>query len=103
LATLTESGTTVSLEFHFNEVGEIIGIFTLECYREVNRNCELTPWLGHFSNYEIRKGMRIPVEGYVEWQIPTGSFSYWKGPIVEVEYKYVATGSRYEGKKEIKE
>lgn len=88
LATLTDSGTTVSLEFHFNDVGEITSVFTPGRYREVNGKYELTPWKGHFYNYEEREGMRIPVEGAVEWQLPDGNFPYWKGRIVEVRYDF---------------
>ena len=88
LATLTDSGTTVSLEFHFNDIGEITGVFTPGRYREVNGKYELTPWAGYFRNYEERDGMRIPVEGDVEWQLPSGNFPYWKGRIIEVEYDF---------------
>jgi len=88
LATLTDSGTTVSLEFHFNDVGEIKGVFTPGRYREVNGKYESAPWAGHFRNYKERDGMRIPVEGDVEWQLPGRSFPYWKGRIVEVEYDF---------------
>ncbi len=88
LATLTDSGTTVSLEFHFNDVGEVTDVFTPGRYREVNGSYELTPWAGHFRNYEERDAVRIPVEGDVEWQLPTGNFPYWKGRIVKVEYDF---------------
>ena len=88
LATLTDSNTTVSLEFHFNDAGEITGVFTPGRYRKVNGKYELTPWAGHFRNYEARDGIRIPVEGVVEWQLPGGSFTYWKGRIVKVEYDF---------------
>lgn len=88
LATLTDSGTTVSLEFHFNDVGEITDVFSPGRYREVNGKYELTPWAGHFRNYKERNGMWIPIEAAVEWQLPDGSFPYWKGRIVEVEYDF---------------
>ncbi len=54
LITLTDSRTTISLEFHFNDVGEITGVFTPGRYREVNRKYELTPWAGHLQRYEER-------------------------------------------------
>lgn len=92
LATLTDSGTTVSLEFHFNEVGEITSVFTPARYREVNGKYELTPWEGHFRNYEEREGMLIPVEADVEWQLSGGSFPYWKGRVVEIKYDFACAG-----------
>lgn len=88
LATLTDFGTTVSLEFHFDDGGEITSVSTPGRYREANGKYELTPWVGHFRSYEERDGMRIPIEGDVEWQLPGGSFPYWKGRIVNVEYDF---------------
>jgi hypothetical protein len=88
LATLTDAGTTVSLEFHFNAVGEITGVSTSGRYRAVDGKFELTPWVGHFRHYEERGGMRIPVEGEVQWQLPTGAFPYWRGRLVTVEYDF---------------
>jgi hypothetical protein len=88
LATLTDSGITVSLEFSFNDAGEITGAFTPGRYRETEGKYRLTPWAGHFRNYEERDGVRIPVEADVEWRLPEGSLPYWKGRIVGVEYDF---------------
>lgn len=88
LATLTNAGTTVSLEFRFNEEGEITEVFSPGRYREVNGRYELTPWAGHFHCYEERAGVLIPVEGDVEWLLPDGGFPYWKGHIVEITYDF---------------
>jgi len=88
LATLSDRGNAVSLEFHFGDIGEITGVFTPGRYREVNGKYELTPWAGHFRSYEEREGMQIPVEGDVEWRLKDGSFPYWKGRIVEVTYDF---------------
>jgi hypothetical protein len=88
MATLTVASTTVSLEFHFNDVGAVTGVSTPGRYRDVGRKYELTPWEGHFRTYEQREGMRIPVEGAVEWHFPEGSFPYWRGRIVGVMYEF---------------
>lgn len=88
LATLKDSGTTVSLEFHFSAAGEITGVFSPGRYREVKGRYELTPWAGHFRNYEERNGIKIPVAGEVEWQLPGGNFPYWRGRVIEVEYDF---------------
>jgi Family of unknown function (DUF6920) len=82
------SALSRALEFHFNDAGGITGVFTPGRYREVNEKYELTSWAGHFRSYEERDGMRIPVEADVDWQLPGGSFSYWRGQIVEVEYDF---------------
>ena len=86
LATLTDSGTTVSLEFHFNNAGELIKVFTPTRYREVNGKYELTPWAGYVRHCEERNGVRIPDVIDVEWQLPEGSSPYWKGRIIDIDY-----------------
>lgn len=91
LATVTDSGTTVSLEFRFNDIGKIISVFTPGRYREVSGRYELTPWEGHFRNYEERDGMWIPTEADVEWQLRDGNLPYWKGRIVQVTYEFAPT------------
>ena len=88
LATLTNSGSTVSLEFHFSSAGEITKIYTPGRYREVNGKYELTPWEGHYRNYQERDGMQIPTEGDVEWHLPSGRLPVWKGRNVKVEYDF---------------
>ena len=87
-ATITDSNTTISLDFLFNEAGEITGAYTPGRYREVNGNYKLTPWAGHFHKYELRNGIRIPVEAEVSWELPEGSFPYWKAEITGIEYTY---------------
>ncbi|MBT8763563.1 hypothetical protein KFV02_06410 [Desulfohalobiaceae bacterium Ax17] len=87
-ATLRDYNTSVSLEFHFNQVGEIVGIYTPGRYREVNGKYELTPWSGQYRRYEERNGIRIPLEGEVKWELSSGSFPYWKGELVEIEYVF---------------
>ncbi len=89
LATLTDSGTTVSLEFWFNEKGEIASIYTPGRYRAERGSYVPTPWLVTVRSYEERGGMRIPIEGEAEWQLPGGSQSYWKGKITDVQYEFV--------------
>jgi uncharacterized protein DUF6920 len=89
LATLSDSGTTVSLEFRFNEKGEITGVFSAGRFREEKGKYILTPWAVRVWNYEERGGMRIPLEGAVEWQLPGGNMPYWKGKIGDVKYDFV--------------
>lgn len=84
LATLTDSGVTVSLEFTFNEKGEIVSVFSPARFREINGEYKPFPWAGRFWNYQERDGMMIPIEGEVEWQMPEGNLPYWRGKVTEV-------------------
>jgi hypothetical protein len=88
LATLTDSGVEISLEFEFNETGEITGIFSPARFKESGGEYKPFPWAGRFWNYAERSGMKIPIEGEVEWQMPEGRAPYWRGRIVETEYDF---------------
>ena len=88
LATLSDAGVIVSLEFEFNETGEITGIFSPERFREYKGEYKPFPWAGRFWNYQERNGMRIPIQGEVEWQMPEGRAPYWRGRIIEAEYSF---------------
>lgn len=88
LATLTDAGLSVSLEFRFNDSGEITSFYTPgRYYREDDGRNVLQPWAGYHRAYEARSGMRIPLEGGVEWQLPNGRLPYCKLKIVRIEYK----------------
>ena len=88
LATMTDSGTTVSLEFRFNERGEVAEVFTSGRWREVEGNYLLTPWGGRHLNYEERQGIRIPTEFVVVWHLKEGDFTWLRGRITEVSYEF---------------
>jgi len=86
-ATIGHRGTTVSIVFHFNSRNEVERVSAEERYREVDGAFEPTPWTGHFSNYQVRDGMLIPLDGEVAWNLPGGDLSYWRGHLVEIEYQ----------------
>ena len=86
LATLSDCDTKVSLEFSFNEHGEITGFFAPARVYEAKGEYKAFPWAGRLWNYQERNGMMIPLEGEVEWQMPQGNAPYYKGKIVEVRY-----------------
>ncbi len=88
-ATLVDWGVKVTLDFTFNEKGEITRIYSPSRYREAGGKYELTPWVVRVWNYEERGGMRIPLEGEVAWQLPGGLQPYWKGRIVDAQYDFV--------------
>ena len=62
LATLSDSGVTVSLEFHFDDAGRLTRIYTPARPREVNGAHEMAAWEARFERYEAHDGMH-PVEG----------------------------------------
>jgi len=88
-ATLTDGATTVSLEFSFDSEGLITSLNAASRYHgDVDGVPEFAPWQGRFWAYEIRNGMRIPLEGEVAWQLPEGPLPYWRGRITEISYEF---------------
>jgi hypothetical protein len=85
-ATITDSGISTSLEFEFNDRGEIVSVYAPARYREVSGNYEPTPWKGSFSNYIDINGYLIPQQGDVEWHLKDQVYPYWKASLREINY-----------------
>lgn len=85
-ATLSVSRTTVSLDFHFGADGLVESVFTPARARDVEGRAVPTPWRGRWQRYEERHGMRVPLAGEVEWVLPEGPQTYWRGRISDAEY-----------------
>jgi hypothetical protein len=88
LATLASSGTTVSLEFWFNEAGEVSGIYTPGRWMRSGDAYVPTPWEGRFTSYQERGGMLVPTEGEVGWYVSGTWQPVWRGSNVEVNYTF---------------
>jgi hypothetical protein len=84
-ATLTDHGTSVSLEFRFAESGEVTGIYTPARWGTFGGGYEQRPWEGHFRNYELRSGFRVPTEGDVGWHVDDEWRAVWKGTVLEFD------------------
>jgi hypothetical protein len=86
-ATLTVSGTTVSLDFHFGAHSLVSRVYTSERARDVNGRAVPTPWQGRLSRYEEHSGMKIPIAAEVGWLLPEGLQPYWRGEITEIAFE----------------
>jgi hypothetical protein len=87
-ATLTDQHTTVSLEFRFNNDGDVAEIFAPDRYAENDGHYEPKPWLVRCAAYEVHQGMRIPITCEVFWVESTGPQAYWRGRIAAVTYQF---------------
>ncbi|HEX9148945.1 MAG TPA: DUF6544 family protein [Thermoanaerobaculia bacterium] len=87
-ATLTAGPTTVALDFRFGADGLVESVFSPARGREVGGSTIPTPWQGRWTCWENQGGIRIPVEGEVEWLLPEGPQPYWRGRVVEVAYDF---------------
>lgn len=88
LATLNHSGVTVSVEFRFNEVGEITGIYSDGRFGRFDGEYKIVPWEGHFRDYQVRGGLRIPLYGEVGWYEDGSLELVWKGYILDAQYDF---------------
>lgn len=68
------------VDLQFKE-GNIVGAFTERRPRDDSDD----PWQGRFTTYGEHQGVRLPVEGEVQWNLPDGPFAYWRGRITAWE------------------
>lgn len=87
MATLTDRGMTVSLEFLFNEVGEVTGIYSPGRFGSFDGGYKQVPWEGHFRDYQVKAGMRIPLYGEVGWYDDGALQLVWKGNVINAQYE----------------
>jgi hypothetical protein len=87
-ATLKDGEISLTMLFRFNENGLIESGRAEARGRTVAGSVIPTPWEGRCSNYELRDGMRIPIECEVAWILPEGAKAYWRGRITRLNYEY---------------
>ncbi|MGH8807657.1 MAG: DUF6920 family protein [Noviherbaspirillum sp.] len=88
LATLSNAGITVSLEFRFNAAGEVVAVHTPARWRSVKDGFELMPWEGRFRDYQEIAGMRVPVEAEAGWYVADQWHAVWKAQIRDIAYEF---------------
>ncbi len=88
LATLTDNGVTVSLEFRFNAAGEVAGIYTPARWGTFDSGYKQVPWEGHFRNYVNKGGILVPSDGEAGWYSEGEWRSVWKGIVTESNYEF---------------
>ncbi len=87
IANFTKFNISISLEFTFNNHGEIIKIYTRDRYGKFGGKYIKYPWEGRFSNYKEFDGIKIPTKGEVGWHLPDGWWLFWKGHIIEAKFE----------------
>ena len=85
-ASITDAGITVSLEFEFNALGEIVSVYTPARYREDSGSYKPTPWKGYFSDYHDIDGYLVPTSARVEWLLPDQVWPYWQARLHNIRY-----------------
>ena len=87
-AILKDGETTVMLLFRFGGDSLIESVRAEARGRTIPGTTIPIPWEGRFSNYELREGMRIPLEGEVAWILPEGPKCYFRGRVTKLSYEF---------------
>jgi hypothetical protein len=87
-ATLKDGETSLTLLFRFDENGLIQSVRAEARGRTVGRAVIPTPWEGQWSNYRLRDGMCIPIDGVVAWLLPDGPHPYFRGRLTNLSYEF---------------
>ena len=83
-ATLTHGGETVTIEFRFNDAGDVASVYAAARPRSYGTTYVDTPWEGRFSRYIDVNGMRVPSTGEVGWWVEGQWHSVWQGTVEQV-------------------
>jgi hypothetical protein len=90
-ATLSNSETSVALEFEFGASGEIVAVYTPGRQRAASdgSGTHVTlPWGGRYRRYQEHGGMRVPLESEVYWLVDGREQPYYRGRNVGIEYDF---------------
>ena len=87
LATLSDRGMSVSLEFRFSDAGEVTGIYTPARWGSFDGGYKQAPWEGHFRKYEEKLGLFVPTEGDVGWYFDDKWHVVWQGRITAFDLR----------------
>ena len=87
-ATLTHGGETVTIEFRFNDAGEVASVYAAERPRSYGTTYVATPWEGRFSRYVTVDGMRVPSSGEVGWWVEGRWQPVWQGSVQRFAFEH---------------
>jgi hypothetical protein len=90
IATLSDSGITLSMTFTFGADGLIEAVRAEARGRTVGQQTVMRPWEGRYWGYTQRGGMQVPLNGEVAWLLPAaegGRKPYWRGIIVSIHHE----------------
>ena len=91
VASICDRRTSASLLFHFNRDDEVSDILSPARYRAAKDGFVLTPWAVRCREYFDVDGVRIPRHCEVEWLLPEGPLTYWRGEVTRVRYQFDST------------
>ncbi|HEV8393686.1 MAG TPA: DUF6544 family protein [Vicinamibacterales bacterium] len=87
-ATLTHGGETATIEFRFNDAGEVASVYAAERPRSYGTTYVATPWEGRFAGYVTVDGMRVPSSGEVGWWVEGRWQPVWQGTVQRFGFEH---------------
>lgn len=91
-ATINAGEVRASVEFAFGADGLVTTMSVPDRVYDDGRTTPARhPWQGRHLQWGQFDGMVVPSDSVVEWQLPTGTYPYWRGRPAEVEYAYADT------------
>jgi hypothetical protein len=88
LASLSMGGETATMEFRFNDAGEVASVYAAERPRRYGTTYVATAWEGRFSRYVTVNGMRVPQVGEVGWWVEDRWLPVWQGTVQEFAFDF---------------
>jgi hypothetical protein len=80
-ATLRDHGTSVSLEFRFDETGAVSAIYTPGRWGRFDGEYRQVACEGHFTDYVRHHGIAVPTNADVGWYVDGAWQPVWEGHI----------------------
>ena len=68
----------MSVEFPFNDIGEVTSIFSPGRFDQFDGGYRQVPCQGNVRDYQIQDGMRVPRYGEVGWYVDSTLQIVWK-------------------------
>jgi hypothetical protein len=87
-ATIVDGPFTLKLLFRFNSADLIESFWAKARGSMVEKKLVMAPWEGHWSDYQMRDGMKVPLTGEVAWMRPEGRKSYFQGTVTSLKYEW---------------
>jgi len=89
-ATLTDGALSLTLLFRFDASGLMTSMRAEARGRIVGKEVSSAPWEGTWSNHQRVDGMTVPLTGEVDWLLPEGRKTYWRGTITSLRHEWSA-------------
>ena len=90
-ASISDGAITLTLLFHFNELGLIDSVRAEARGGMVGKEMLMRPWECGLSDYQVRDGMTVPISGTAAWVLPGGPRPYFHGTVRTLSYEWASS------------